>query len=473
MTSTDEQTFLQRYGSRITTVVLMLAVAGLLAALSLRFDYSADWTANNRNSLTQPSRTQLRSMPAPLVFTAFVSQDEAVRREIQAWLSRYLREKDNARLDFVDPVANPQEARDLGISANGEIVIEYQGRRENLALYQLSEQAITGALQRLSFGGETIIRFVQGHGERQLDDQEIAGYARIAKELRDKGLRVEPLNLAQLGSIPPDTSMLVLAGPRTTMLPGEVQMLRDYLARGGNLLWLADPESPAALRNLAEELDIELLDGTVVYPDYQMLQTGHPAMALVAEYPPAGVTRGLQDITLFPFAAGLQTRSQPGAPSSGGWRIQPFLTTAERSWLETGPMDEEIEFRSADGDLRGPLMIGLTLERSLPAEQQPDDSVAEVLEAEDREQRVAVVADSDFLANGYLYNIGNLQLGVNIFQWLAHRDTQLSIVVPPAPDTHIYLPLWASIVIGFGFVFVLPAGLIGFGLTRWWMRRRR
>lgn len=237
--------FFQRHGSQIVTTLLLLIVCGLLAALSLRFDYSADWTANNRNSLTPASHSQLASMADPLRFTAFVSQDDGIRREVTAFIERYLRHKDNAVLDFVDPVANPQQARELGISANGEIVIEYQGRRENLLLYQMNEQGVTGALQRLSFGGETSIRFLDGHGERRLDDQELAGYAGISKELRDKGLRVDQLNLAQTPAVPADTSVLVVAGAQSQLLPGEVHVLRDYVARGGNLLWLVDPQQKA------------------------------------------------------------------------------------------------------------------------------------------------------------------------------------------------------------------------------------
>jgi hypothetical protein len=58
-------------------------------------------------------------------------------------------------------------------------------------------------------------------------------------------------------------------------------------------------------------------------------------------------------------------------------------------------------------------------------------------------------------------------------QWLASRDAQLNIDVPKAPDTALYLPGWATMAIAGFFIAVLPAGLLGFGIVRWALRRRR
>ena len=51
--------------------------------------------------------------------------------------------------------------------------------------------------------------------------------------------------------------------------------------------------------------------------------------------------------------------------------------------------------------------------------------------------------DADFLANAYLGEVGNQQLGLNLVQWLASRDAQLNVDVPKAPDTSLLLPGWA------------------------------
>ncbi|NJM10808.1 MAG: hypothetical protein HC889_01810 [Synechococcaceae cyanobacterium SM1_2_3] len=55
--------------------------------------------------------------------------------------------------------------RELGITLDGELYLEYRGRGEKLR--HLSEQSLTQALQRLSREREIILRFLDGHGERK------------------------------------------------------------------------------------------------------------------------------------------------------------------------------------------------------------------------------------------------------------------------------------------------------------------
>jgi hypothetical protein len=84
-----------------------------------------------------------------------------------------------------------------------------------------------------------------------------------------------------------------------------------------------------------------------------------------------------------------------------------------------------------------------------------------------------VIGDGDFLANAYLHNAGNLELGTRLVHWLASEDELITIPPKVAPDTVLELsPLEAGI-IGFGFLFVLPALLFGTGLALAWRRRRR
>ena len=90
-----------------------------------------------------------------------------------------------------------------------------------------------------------------------------------------------------------------------------------------------------------------------------------------------------------------------------------------------------------------------------------------------RQQRVAVVGDSDFLADSNVSALGNKELGLNLVQWLASRDALLNIDVPKAPDTSLYLPGWATWLVVVGYTLVLPILLLGYGITRWVRRRRR
>lgn len=354
------------------------------------------------------------------------------------------------------------------------MVIEYQGRRENLRA--ISEQTVTSALQRLSSGAERWVVFLEGHGERSINDRERDGYSQFAQELKDKGIKVRALNLVTDPRVPDNASVLVIAAPGKPLLAGEQKLVRDYLDHGGGLLWLADPERDPGAPDLAQALGVEWLKGAGIMLDSAALGLP-PFVYVTTQYPPNPVTRDFAENALFPLVRGLKTQN------ANGWSAEPLLTTSEQAWLETGDLNGEIALEENQGDTKGPLTIGVTLSREVKDEAvAADDPKADDKKAADgkpgekkppRQQRAAVIGDSDFLSNAYYGQLGNSTLGINLAQWLSSRDAQLNIEVPKAPDTTLFLPPWASLLIGAAFVALLPLGLLGFGVTRWALRRRR
>lgn len=440
---------------------LVVAVIGLLGYLSWQHKINIDWTANQRNTITQASRAQLAAMPDTLRFVAFTYPGAEDRAFIEYQVDKYRRFHPDIQLEWVDPSANPQKVRDYGVSFAGQVALEYQGRRELLG--QLDEPGITGALQRLSFAGETWIVFLEGHGERSTSGNGNESYARLAALLRDKGLKVQSLNLVATPSIPDNTAVLVVASPRSALFEGEEKLIDDWVAGGGNLLWLADPDQEPGLAPLAQRLGIHWLPGFAVFPEYQMIGTGHPGIVAALDYPSNPVTRGLDRVTVFPFARAL------GGAGSDGWVSAPMLTTLPSAWRETGAMDQDSVAFDDGSDGAGPLTVGVTLTRDAPAPAPAEGEPA----AGAREQRVALLGDADFLSDAYIAEGGNQQLGLNLLQWLAERDSQLNIDVPKAPDLTLDLPAWGLSLLTAGFVLLLPLLLIGTGVGRWMLRRRR
>ncbi|MEO5573467.1 MAG: ABC transporter, partial [Gammaproteobacteria bacterium] len=133
-----------------------------------------------------------------------------------------------------------------------------------------------------------------------------------------------------------------------------------------------------------------------------------------------------------------------------------------RSWSETGALQGEINF-DAGSDTQGPLDIGVSLVRPTPANTSTQRA----------EQRIIVTGDGDFVSNTYLGNGDNLNLGLNIVNWLSHDDKLIAIRATTAPDTALNLSYITSLLVGFGFLFALPIALLGTGLTIWLRRRKR
>ena len=432
-------------------LVLFLAALGLAAWLSTQYVYQADWTYGRRNSLSDASVRLLGTLKEPPVFTAYVRSDSPLREPLQHFIANYQRARKDVRLEFVDVDADPQAARAAGITADGEVVLSYAGRTETLT--EINEAEVGNALQRLARSNERYVVYLTGDGERDLNGQHNFDLGEFGKQLTEKGFKVEPLNLAANPTVPENTAVLVIGGPQAKLLPGMVGIIRDYVKRGGNLLWLGDPGPLYGLEPLAKDLGVTFGNGTIVDADTQLFGISDPKVLVVPKYSEqSAITQGLSTVTLFPAATSVEED-----PKSG-WQADAFLETLSRSWLETGTLQGAVNYDPKRGDKLGPLPIGLGLTRSLQG---------------GHEQRVVVTGDGDFLSNAYLGNVGNLDLGLDVLNWLSHDDSYIDINPRPAPDLILSLTPLEQGFIGFGFLLVLPLLLIFTGIGVWVRRRRR
>ena len=113
-------------------VLLFLVLIFLLGFLSHEYHVSHDITQSNRNTLTEGSVNVLKQMKGPINITVYVSQDDAYRKTINDFISRYQRAKADINVEFVNPAEDPKRAQEAGIKAEGELVVEYQKRSEHL-----------------------------------------------------------------------------------------------------------------------------------------------------------------------------------------------------------------------------------------------------------------------------------------------------------------------------------------------------
>lgn len=452
--------------------LLFLVTVGLVAWLSTQYSTQSDWTAGSRHTLSDASRKVLGLLRDPVTVTVYARENQQVRDPVRDVIDRYRRHKKDIGLHFVNPDTQPDKVRELAITQDGEMIVDYQGRTEKIA--ELSETSLTNALQRLATADRRQVVFLEGHGERSPLGQANHDVRAFADELKRRGITIAIVNPAATPVIPDSTDVLVIASPRVSLLPGEVRLILDYVAKGGNLLWLNDPGGLHGLNQLADRLGVAFLPGTVVDSSTQLLGIDDPTFALVADYTPHAVTRNFQAMTVFPSAAALDRNDQ------SDFEKEALLSTLARSWTETGPMEGDIAFDASKGERSGPLVIAYALthvikptEPGKTAAPVPGQDPHATPDDASREQRVVVVGDGDFLSNTYLGNGGNLDLGVNIIQWLSRGDALIDIPSRMAPDRELVLSPLASGLIALAFLFIVPVALIGTGAVIWFKRRGR
>ncbi len=434
-------------------LLLFGLVIGLLAWLSVRYPIQVDGTASGRNTLSAASQALLTRLDRPIRVTVYVRDRSPLRESIVRLIERYQRYQPDIALHFVNPDLLPAQVRQRGISADGELYVEYGERGETLQ--HPGEQALTQTLQRLSRPQDRAVVFLDGHGERK--PQGVANYdlGAFGRELEKIGIRARSLDLSKEPQIPADTTTLVIASPQTPLSPDEIRVVLDYVRQGGNLLWLLEPDDPVGLPALAALLGVTLLPGVIVDADAPRLGISHPAFIPVVDYGPHPITTPLRSPALLPQAVALEV--QPVAD----WRVAVLVESQSSSWTETGALDGPLQFDADTAERSGPLTVGVALFRPRPA--------GEVI----TQQRIVIMGDGDFLSNTYLGNGANLELGLNILNWLVLDEALIMIPPGAVADPSLQLSESALGWLAMVFLVILPAGLMSSGWLIWFYRRRR
>ncbi len=433
--------------------LLCVVIAVCLAALSTRFGATDDWSAGARATISRQNRALLAQLHGPVTAVAY-ARPGALRAKTRLLVARFQRFKPDLALQFVDPDVRPLATEDAGVQADGEIVLSWQGHDQHVT--QLDEGDFADALARLARGGPRLVAFVTGDGERDATGKNAADLGGLVARLADRGVRALPLNLAEAAEVPRNADLVVLASPQAALLPGSVKKLEDYVAEGGNLLWLAEPGvDDLGLAPLSQMLGIRRLPGVLVDPQGAAAGARDPREVVATRYPEQAITDGFQVNTLFPRVAVLA--SLPDTQ----WKVQAFLQSSARSW-DASAADESAAGIPRDPDaaaLKGPLSFGYALSRLSPS---PAKAA----------QRVVVIGDGDFLSNAYLADAGNLALGMRTVDWLLGDDALASL--PAAAPGSSLKPTRAELgVLTYGYLVTLPLMLILIGVAISRRRRRR
>lgn len=438
--------------------ILVIIVVALLAQLSLKTNIRSDWTANNRHSLSDTTTNFLTQLNQTITIQAFISPSSEYRPALESLLTSYQSYNAQLNVSYINPDFSPDLVRELKIQQQGEMVISRGDKQTHV--FDLSEQSLTNALITVSRQQQQWLIFIEGHGERSPLNSANYNLSVWGDQLKQKGFKFLPLNLVENNQIPNNATAVVIASPESAWLDGEIDIIKDYVANGGNLLWLAEPDSNQFLARLAEQLELEFIPSIVIDPNAQKFGINDPQFVLITDYANHPIGQATSGVTVFPQAMAIEQIPNDHVD----WQYLPLLTTQANVWSETTPPKKGAEqpfvFNLGD-DTQGPLNIGYLLSRTMTKNEK------------NVEQRIAIIGDGDFLSNTYLGNGSNLELGMAIMNWLAGDDALISIPVKTTLDNQLQLNQTQSLFIGIGFLIVMPLLLLGIGLSLWWYRRRQ
>jgi ABC-type uncharacterized transport system involved in gliding motility auxiliary subunit len=462
-----------RFGS--LAIASILVVLGILVAINyLANQHNKRWdlTAAKQYTLSDQSKKILQGLKKPVNVTVFARTEDFER--FRQRLAEYEYVTKNFKVEYIDPEKRPTLAERLKENALGTIVFEYDGRVQRVT--SDAEQDVTNGLIKVIQGQQPKVYFIQGHGERDIAASDGPGYSGIVEELKGDNFAAEPLVLLQQ-DVPADAAVLVIAGPKTDLLPPEIDKLKAFLAKGGKLLALVDPPQSADAPPLAnligmlKEWAVDVGTNAVLDP-MSRLRGAEPDVPVAAQYPFHAITNTMRFLTAYPGARSVK----PVENAPAGRTATTFIQSGRNSWAESDltllMTKGQAQPNFDKGDVQGPISLGVAVTAGVEgANSPPPPPEGQDANQNKPETRLVVVGDSDFAANYIAATGGNRDMFVNIVNWLAQQENLISVRPRNPEDRRITLAAGQERFIFWFVIFIVPGVVLLAGIQTWWRRR--
>ncbi len=485
--------------SSLNAVIVALAMSLILLmvnVLGLRYAQRIDLSENQVNSLAPQSQTAIKGLKQPVKLWAF-TPGGAKAPQLNDLFENYRRiDPDRFTFEFVDPKQRPTLAEKFGVKSIGELHLESGDRRQfiqNVLQDDVSESKLTNALIRLDNNQKDTLYFIDGHGEQNLTKLSVA-----AQLLADRNYVTKPLNLTQ--GLPSDAKTIVLAGPQRGLLPTEVTTLKTHLNGGGSLLVLVDPNTQPDLEDLLTDWGLRLDDRLIIEGGQggaSAISGAGPTVPIVTTYGDHPITQDFGNgYSLYPIARALLISAKPGITT------RKILETGPETWAEKDFQGSTVRF-DASADLKGPLTLGVAMNRSISPETNPEtkptpspsETPSETPVSPETaspspsvspspgsspppalppspESRLVVIGNSSFITDGYISQQLNPDVFTNSIAWLSQRQTT-DLTIAPKKSTERRLLLTDGVFRSMMLLALFGFPAIGFGMAGvlWWRRR--
>jgi hypothetical protein len=498
-----------RYG--LNTVILVIAFIAISAILNWLVFWLSDrpdpmgWlrvdtTATKQFNLSDQAIAILNSVDEPIRANAFFVTDTpagaAAWRDTQDLLNEFRRRSPKGfEIRLIDPDLEPNLATEFGVTVVPSIAIEgletrrtetVQGTAPRLNPRVFDENDISTSLLIVSQIEQKGVLFITGHGESDITDNQDGtnGFGRALQAIVRDNYTVASATMQELariltaldaghisGTMP---AVVVFAGPQTDLDTAvaidEIAILLEYMRRGGSVLFMLEPDTPATWREVIGRYGLaigtsHMIDtSSFVAPNPNFLQIKKSNGQIATSHQ---ITDPI-DVVYMPGATFvIRTVNADSVPLTDDGT--PYLTqtmlaqTTLASWQETG---DTIKF-NVESDIPGPLPVAVAVEAIAELSGSPEvDQNGDLIRT-----NIVVIGDVDFGTNSFFSSAKNGDLLANSVNWLA-KDFEL---ISTRPKERVFRELvltqterdfirwtgWLLMPVLFGTI----------GVASWWRRR--
>lgn len=503
---------------RYSLIVVSALLLGYLTSLPQAKLYY-DATYSKKNTLSPESQDVIKNIEGPLTITTYVN---ILAQEYYSGLpfnrnydltryERYLRFKPEIKMKYVyyyHKAANPdldarypnlndeERAREIckisslnfkmfkspaeiekiiDLSDEGwqfvRIAERPDGQQEVLRLFNDNERhpregEISATIKRF-IAKAPMVAFSKGYGSRNIFNYGGRGFYLFAKDqwfrhsLLNQGFDTKEVDLDRDNL--EDVAVLVISDLRDSLSENALANVQNYLRRGGNMMLLGEYGRSEYMNQLGNLLGVRFSDGVIACQN----ELTSPVVVR-ASYTEEAVKQHEMFAVMRDWGYGVSVPTAVALDYSQvkDYQVYPVLQTEAEAWIEreTGDMiDGEFVCHPEAGEQKGVYTTLLNMHRRV----------------NDKEQKIVVAGDCDFIANEELglerpgMEVNNFNIITGSFRWLSDDSFPISTDRVQEIDNKINLSgawrFWVKLF----FMFFFPVALVTTGVSIIYRRQRK
>lgn len=381
-------------------ILIFLGIIIFINLLSIKIYKRFDLTQNKLYTLSDQTKKILKNLKGEIEILAFYQESSRDKDKCKEIFQQYKAAYPKLKYSFIDPDRKPAVAKKYNITSYGTILIKYGDKTEKV--YSPEEKEITTAILKLSKKGKKKIYFTKGHGEKSSEtDLNI-----LKTSLEDEQYKIEETVLLQKG-IPDDCSVIVICGPRIDFTQKEIEILKNYFENGGRILISLDPGNFPNIENFLSEYGVDA-ENAVVIDLASRKFLGDATTPMIVNYPYHQITKNFNLASIFSLARVVEK----GENVPANVEVNEIARTSEASWGEKNiKLLEEGRVKLDKNDIKGPVSLAVAVEKK----------------GDNKNGRMVVFGDSDFMTDKLINFSGNKDLALNSIAWLSEENVLISI----------------------------------------------
>lgn len=440
-----------------TYIIVVIAAVVVANVLADRYNKSYDSTANKRYSLSEQTAKIVKGLKQDVIITYF---NRSTRfRDGRDLLDQYANLSPKVQVKYIDPVKEPEIARQEGVRNYGTAIVQIGSKHEEAK--GITEEGITGAIIRDLKSTARTVCFTSGSGEHQLDDSNKEGLSQFKDLLAKDSYETKSVDLLSKAEVPADCTTLVIAGPTKNYMQPEVDAIKKYVESGGRAFFMIDPPLKLGHEEIADNDALaNLLAGWGVTLDKDLILDLNPlsqiaglgpSTALVTSYASQPIVDQMRGTaTGFPLSRSLQIKNTDKTS------VQKLFDSSSTSLATTNLSSPSVNVNDPKNK-KGPLTLAAAGTYNTGKE--------------NSQGRFVVVGSSTWAANRFIDFNGNDDLASNAVNWLSSDEDLISIRPKAQEDRRITMTSGQLAWVRATSQFVLPLAVLIIGVGVWWRRR--